>query len=805
MPEAHPDLLAWSDDALADLLRRRPDLATPAPGSITALITRAGTAHSLALAVRRLDRAHLAAAEAVVALTVLERGSDAESVSHAIGLPALPLLQSLAAQALVVPESTGWQPVPGLREALPQPVAGLALDVTREPGASAATERDLRTLSDGARRMLDALLWRSPVGTLPRDTEGPAATAVRELRDAGALVTHGSGRVAVPGAIALDLRGGRTHRSIPATAPTPQAVAREEESIRAEAALAGQECVRHLEDLTDAWANRPAPALRSGGVGVRELKRTADELGLAEQDASLLMELAAEVGAVGTVTDEDGVLWAPVQDDGFARAPSGGPPARGGTQAPGTTDPVAIRWAEMAAAWWRSDRAFALVGSRAPDSALYSALEPGLERGWARSLRRSVFAALAAWPHAAAPDSEAIQAHLAWSAPVTPPPTWAVQAVLRESAWLGAIGAGALSEVGRALLDLEEDDADPDDPADPDDGRGTDREVENRDVENRAGEDRADETRPGGGVPSPTATRERVPAALIAACASVLPPTVDRMVVQADLTAVVPGRPSAALRALLRVSAQVESRGGALTVRFTPRSLETALHAGTSAGALLEDLREASMTPLPQALEYAIGDAQRRLGSLRVGAATCYLRADDPAELAALLAHRDLDLRPIAPTVAITHHRPTTLAHLIGRHGMTARVEGPDGALLELGPRRTSAPTRPATSSAHRSSRVTRTARQAAVRAMREGEERAGFSSASGGEGGTDPSVLRARLAAAVRTAAPVVLAIADGDGAVVRRRVLPLRVGVGSVLGRDLERGTDLTVALHRLLDVAT
>lgn len=88
---------------------------------------------------------------------------------------------------------------------------------------------------------------------------------------------------------------------------------------------------------------------------------------------------------------------------------------------------------------------------------------------------------------------------------------------------------------------------------------------------------------------------------------------------------------------------------------------------------------------------------------------------------------------------------------------------------------------------------------------MREGEERAGFSSASGGEGGTDPSVLRARLAAAVRTAAPVVLAIADGDGAVVRRRVLPLRVGVGSVLGRDLERGTDLTVALHRLLDVAT
>lgn len=703
---------------------------------------RAGTTHSVTLAVGALDRPHLSVAEAVVALASLAQERDSAAVSRAVGFPAEEMLQDLQARALLSLQGTVWEPIPTLREALPQPVAHLALDVPAPEGAppAGATAADLG-LSEPAQHMLQALVWRSPVGALPQDPHSDAAAAVAELRGAHLLVPHGAGRVALPGAIALDLRGGRTHRDVPVQAPTPPADLRAAETIRAEAALAGEEAVRHLEDLLAAWARRPAPALRSGGVGVREVHRTAEDLGLRDPEVALLVELAAADGLLGTVTDEDGLLWAPTHAEG-------GEAALGAdADADPERDPVAVHWAGLVTAWWHSDRAVALVGTRARDGALRSALEPGLERGWARTLRASVLGALRAWPVGSAPSAAEIADHLAWDRPVTPPPDWALQAVLSEAAFLGLTAAGALSEVGRALLDE-----------------------------------------------TPT---------LIEACTHCLPPTVDQLVLQADLTAVVPGRPSAALRALLRQCAQTESRGGALTVRFTPRSLDGALRAGAGAADLLERLRAVSLTPVPQPLEYAIGDAQRRLGSLRAGAAAAYLRTDDPAELTALLAHRDLDLRLLAPTVAISHHHPTTLAHLVAEHGVTARMEGADGTVLDLETRRTTATTpmpRPRTES---SSRVSPEAREQAVRAMREGEERAGFT--SGGEVGGDPSVLRARLNAAVRTATPVVLAIADSDGTVLKRRVLPLRVSAGSVLGRDLERATDLTVAIHRLLDVAT
>ena len=57
-----------------------------------------------------------------------------------------------------------------------------------------------------------------------------------------------------------------------------------------------------------------------------------------------------------------------------------------------------------------------------------------------------------------------------------------------------------------------------------------------------------------------------------------------------------------------------------------------------SAAELLERLRTVSATPLPQPLEYLIGDVARRHGVTRVGIASSYLRCDDEATLAELLA-----------------------------------------------------------------------------------------------------------------------------------------------------------------------
>ena len=59
------DLRARGDDALAALLRARPDLLGPVPNDLTQLATRAGTRASVVRALERLDRFTLQTAEAL--------------------------------------------------------------------------------------------------------------------------------------------------------------------------------------------------------------------------------------------------------------------------------------------------------------------------------------------------------------------------------------------------------------------------------------------------------------------------------------------------------------------------------------------------------------------------------------------------------------------------------------------------------------------------------------------------------------------------------------------------------------------
>ncbi|TGJ94740.1 hypothetical protein DLJ96_18075, partial [Actinotalea fermentans ATCC 43279 = JCM 9966 = DSM 3133] len=108
----------------------------------------------------------------------------------------------------------------------------------------------------------------------------------------------------------------------------------------------------------------------------------------------------------------------------------------------------------------------------------------------------------------------------------------------------------------------------------------------------------------GSGAPALTSAE----AALATALESVLPPEVDDLLLQGDLTGIVPGRPSTALERLLEDAAEVESRGAAITVRFTPESLTRAFDAGRTADDLLADLANHSRASLPQPLDYLVRD-----------------------------------------------------------------------------------------------------------------------------------------------------------------------------------------------------
>src|SRR5690606_30269797 len=205
------------DASLAALLEARPDLATPAPSSLTSLAARAASRPSVERALAGLNAVELAVAETVTALAPLDR-ADREAVSRAVGLDAGPALARLEDLALTVDAA----PLAGLPEALGPHPAGLGptlaeLDASFEQdGPPAPTDAEsLRAVLDGAPstavRTLEALTWGPPVGT----------TAQQVPEGADWLLTHGVLRrlsptqLVLPREVGLAARECRTWREPP--------------------------------------------------------------------------------------------------------------------------------------------------------------------------------------------------------------------------------------------------------------------------------------------------------------------------------------------------------------------------------------------------------------------------------------------------------------------------------------------------------------------------------------------------------------------------------------------------------------
>ncbi|MFC0713828.1 helicase-associated domain-containing protein [Cellulomonas biazotea] len=436
----------------------------------------------------------------------------------------------------------------------------------------------------------------------------------------------------LPRRVALALRGGRTHRApalppvVPADAPHRAAAL-----VAAESAAAGEHVVRLVARVAHLWERQPAPVLRSGGLGVRELRRVAATLEVDEAEAAFVVELAGAAGLVADDGEESPSFVPTLELDDW------------------TALDVPQRWSALARTWLATPRTPWLVGGRDERGAVRAALDPELHRAWAPRLRSAVLQVLADVPEGVAPTAHQVLDTLRWRTPRSVPPASAVTAVLAEAGRLGVVGAGALSPAGRALLaatagapagDGDRRDAAPDDP---------------------------------------------VGAALAAA----LPAAVGEILLQGDLTGIVPGRPSPELEALLDATAHVESRGGALTVRFTPDSVRAALDGGATADQVLADLAAHARGVVPQPLVYLVRDAARRHGRLRAGTASSYVRADDPALLAGLVDDprlADLGLVALAPTVLAAQASTRELVDALRTHGLAPVTEGPDGEVLHLAP-----------------------------------------------------------------------------------------------------------------------
>lgn len=114
-----------------------------------------------------------------------------------------------------------------------------------------------------------------------------------------------------------------------------------------------------------------------------------------------------------------------------------------------------------------------------------------------------------------------------------------------------------------------------------------------------------------------------------------LPAEIDRVYLQADLTAIAPGPLSPALDLRLRGVAQRESRAQASTYRFTAASLGAGMTEGETAESITDFLTELSLTGIPQPLAYLIESTAARHGLVRVetdpGTGRTRVATGDPA------------------------------------------------------------------------------------------------------------------------------------------------------------------------------
>jgi hypothetical protein len=432
-------LRAQDDVALVALLRARPDLATPPPADMSVLATRVGTRASIARACEDLDTFTLAVLEGLVV-----QGADAGPVALAtlaavLGPDVKPRPLKLAVTrlrslALVWGEDDALSVPPVTREAFGTHPGGL--------GRATGQTYDLSGITEGEQRVLQKLAAGPPIGdTKDASRVVPlekADTPVQRLLARGLLLRRDPGTVELPREIGLQLRGERPLGPIQVTEPKPKTSTLQQRSVDATGGGEALELVRHVEKLIASWSAEPAPVLRTGGLGVRELRKAAKDLDVDERRAALLVELVVGADLVAN-TEAAEPEWVPTTKADVWIAAS-----------------AEVRWATIAHAWLELPRLPALIGRRDEKDKLFTPLTDEIRRAQAPRDRRWILEALSAFPKGTAiANPSELAALLGWRAPRRGgrQRDELVRWTVEEGTSIGVLALGAITSAGRVLLD----------------------------------------------------------------------------------------------------------------------------------------------------------------------------------------------------------------------------------------------------------------------------------------------------------------------------------------------------------------
>lgn len=747
------------DEDLIRLLKLRPDLAQPPPGSIAALAARAQARQSVRAATDELDFLRLAVLDALLELHADSTGVPVADLLALLGerVPADAVTEALTD---LIERALCWGSTEpnGVLRIVAEAGAGLPWhpgQVTREDSALGA-ERIIAAIADldaPQRDLLDKLLTGSPIGrTRDAAPDAPPERPVPTLLAAGLLRRIDDETVILPRLVGQVLRG---EQPGPIALHAPDPVVSQTTAADVDAAAAGAviDVLRELDVILASLAETPVPELRSGGLGVREVKRLAKTTGVDETRLGLLLEVAATARLIAadfpdpaTVDqrdwpDADGPYWAPtVLADRFAE------------------QPTAERWHLLAATWLDLAARPGLIGSRGADGKPRAALSTPLFSTAAPLDRRLLLGMLAELPVGAGVDAVTASQALVWRRPrwanrLQPGP---VGELLDEAHALGVLGRGALSSPGRILL------------ADGADGAATDADG----------------------------------AAAVAAMAKALPEPIDHFLVQADLTVVVPGPLKRELAEELAVVATVESAGAAMVYRVSEQTIRTALDVGRTGAGVRAFFEKHSKTPVPQGLSYLIDDVARRHGQLRIGLAASFVRCEDPALLAqavAVPAAEALGLRMLAPTVAVAQAPLADVLAALRGAGFAPAAEDATGTIVDIRPRGMRVHT-PAERRGHRPhSGPGDDSLTALVRVLRT------VTSAPFDNIRLDPVTAMIVLKRAALERATVLIGYVDAAGVATQREVAPTQVLGGRLVAFDSTSGQMRDFAIHRITSVSS
>ena len=412
------ELRARSDESIAHLFAVRPDLLSPVPTDLSALSARANSTPSLMRALESLNKFQI---EVLTSASTLNQPfSKSELLSVSVPEAGDELMRLWGA-ALVYKDGTKFRLPGNLGQLIGDEPAGL--------GPRSLKKIDFKALKDipsDSAAVLERLTWGPPRGQVG-NIKAPGKP-IGWLLEHDYLAVMDSKTVVLPREVGMHLRNGKVFKEYSPVANSFKGTTRKQKDIDRAAIANISDFLRWCEELAHNWSDEPPIALRSGGLGIRDLKRSADHLGVDENCVAFVAEVLY-LGGLIVIDTDDQILPTNSFDIWMSRS-------------------LEERWSSLVSLWLETSRVSGLVGKAGEKN--IAPLGPELDRAGIASMRKVTLNILSENLESD-PAIKSLQEIIAWQMPQRFNAEY-IEWTLREAEWLGLTGQGALSEFGIAFL-----------------------------------------------------------------------------------------------------------------------------------------------------------------------------------------------------------------------------------------------------------------------------------------------------------------------------------------------------------------